>query len=390
MKNKISKFITITLVSLAFLYFTNDFGLIDIEKTSIVVALGIDAYSEKEYLVTAQIATPESSAEMTVKNQKKTVTGKGATVAEAIENIGATTGWYPMLSFCELVIIGEPILNENVMDVITYFIRSDAIPDSAILVASENTAKEILDSTPILEDLTALSLEKIVTDTQKSKLIAMSNVKQFAEDYYSKSACSYMPKIKKTEVENSDNSSEGNGKDKRNLYDATTTCVFSQGVYKFDLTKEETLVYNILKKGFENIRFVLSDVEYDGKKCGATLVVKKIKTAEKIKFDGGILYLPSIDISFNVEDFSVSADKSTLIPYEIIPQNVLKKAEEKISSALTSIFDKCLACDCDLFKLKESIYKYHYDKYELYKDGVLSSAILKTDVKCTSYVKNRV
>lgn len=40
-----------------FLFFSNDFGLVDIHKSSIVVAVGVDA-EEDGYSVTAQAAVP--------------------------------------------------------------------------------------------------------------------------------------------------------------------------------------------------------------------------------------------------------------------------------------------------------------------------------------------
>ena len=61
---------------LLLLFFSNDFGLIDIQETAIVVALGIDTAEEGEgYDVTAQIAVPASTGSgsagnVTVKNAR--------------------------------------------------------------------------------------------------------------------------------------------------------------------------------------------------------------------------------------------------------------------------------------------------------------------------------
>ena len=45
------------LIFCALLYFSNNFGLIDIEKTAIITAIGLDT-AENEYEVTVQIAVP--------------------------------------------------------------------------------------------------------------------------------------------------------------------------------------------------------------------------------------------------------------------------------------------------------------------------------------------
>ena len=84
---------------LAILFFSNDFGLTDVQKTAIVVAVGIDREGE-EFSVSAQIAVPQSS-----KQEKSTqsvqIVSRGKTVGEALEEINAKTGWYPKLIFCD-------------------------------------------------------------------------------------------------------------------------------------------------------------------------------------------------------------------------------------------------------------------------------------------------
>ena len=73
-------FIVLIIVML-FLFFTTDLGLVDIHKTSIVVAVGVDV-TEDGYDVTAQAAvpTPAQGGGTAAYTQ---VTGSGATVAIA-------------------------------------------------------------------------------------------------------------------------------------------------------------------------------------------------------------------------------------------------------------------------------------------------------------------
>ena len=65
--------------AMLFLFFTTDFGLVDIHKTSIVVAVGIDV-TEDGYDVTAQAAIP-TPAQGGGSASYTQVTGSGATVA---------------------------------------------------------------------------------------------------------------------------------------------------------------------------------------------------------------------------------------------------------------------------------------------------------------------
>ena len=63
-KNKI---FFIIIAALFVLYFTNDFGLIDIEKTAIFTAVAVDK-KDGLYKVTAQIALPEEKNGKTQKS----------------------------------------------------------------------------------------------------------------------------------------------------------------------------------------------------------------------------------------------------------------------------------------------------------------------------------
>ena len=127
-----SKFLPIAIAFTLILFLTNNFGLIDIEKTAIVIALGIDK-RERGYEVTAQIAVPQSTD--SAPNADAMVKGKGVTIADALDDIGVTTGWYPLLSFCNLIVISDELLKQDVMIFIDYFNRTDKIPDSSLLVA---------------------------------------------------------------------------------------------------------------------------------------------------------------------------------------------------------------------------------------------------------------
>ncbi|MDE6667853.1 MAG: hypothetical protein K2K38_05850, partial [Clostridia bacterium] len=72
------------------LFFTNDFGLVDIHKSAIITAVGIDL-EEEEVQVTAEIAVPQPS--QSGENIKYTqVQGSGLTIADALNEINAKTG----------------------------------------------------------------------------------------------------------------------------------------------------------------------------------------------------------------------------------------------------------------------------------------------------------
>ncbi|MBR2330746.1 MAG: hypothetical protein IKA40_05825, partial [Clostridia bacterium] len=93
------------LILIAFLFclfVTNDFGTLDVQKTAIVMAIGVDR-QEDTFILTSQIAVPQSSTQGQ-SSQTEQIVSRGKTIAEAFKEINAKTGWYPKLVFCHLII----------------------------------------------------------------------------------------------------------------------------------------------------------------------------------------------------------------------------------------------------------------------------------------------
>lgn len=99
----------IAAAALFLLFFSNDFGLINIQQTTIVTAIGIDRSQEEGKIdVSAQIAVPNESKASSVLVQGV------ETVGEAIAEFNGKTGWYPTLVHCRLVLLGAEAVSEDV------------------------------------------------------------------------------------------------------------------------------------------------------------------------------------------------------------------------------------------------------------------------------------
>jgi spore germination protein KC len=116
---KRAKAISIIFIAIFVLYFTNDFNTVNIEKTALIVALAIDK-AENEYEITVQIAVPQAS-DASQGNAESVISAKGSTLYAAVERISEETGWHPRLTFCNLILIGENMLTENLINVIDFF-----------------------------------------------------------------------------------------------------------------------------------------------------------------------------------------------------------------------------------------------------------------------------
>ncbi|MCQ2399109.1 MAG: hypothetical protein MJ072_01215, partial [Clostridia bacterium] len=179
-------------------FFANDFGLIDIEKTAIITAIGIDVTDDDRFELTLQVAVPEA-ASTTSENSKAVVSGKGYTVAEAIGNIGSLTGWYQKLSFCNLILVGKTALKYDVNDFLDYFARTIKIQDSALVATVDGSAKEYMQIASPLDNISSFALQKILLKKPgMDSDVLTSTIKEFSIGYFSRTGTSYMPYIVKT------------------------------------------------------------------------------------------------------------------------------------------------------------------------------------------------
>ena len=403
-----SKFLLIASAFVFILFMTNDFGLVNIERTAIIMALGIDYNQENnEYEVTAQIAIPQPAPTASGENNDSLITEKGKTIASAIDKVGITTGWYPMLSFCNLILLGDSFMKMNVIESINYFVRTDKIQDSAYIALCDGTAKDFLSSTTPLDSISSFTIQKILgKDIAKLDRIANISIKNFVQMYYSKSKSGYMPLLKKITVEKasegensngassqtggSNGSSSKEGKDQF-VFDATSTCIFNNGYMVEILTPEETLMFNIKHKNSLDTFLSLDEIDIDGKKASAMLGINEYSKKYKFKIENGLpVYYVELIFFCKFEDANILVDVSKMNPTSTIPDEVLKTAEDKITKTLEGLFKKLKDSKCDLFEVEDLLYQRYHSYYERLSGLTLEKLQLKTSVDCQSEKSTRL
>lgn len=393
------------------LFFTHDFGLIDIEHTAIIVAFGVDKDANGQYEISTQIAVPQASASENT-GSESIISAKGKTIGEAIDKIAVNTGWYPLFSFCNLIVLGQNAINGNIMDIINYFIRTDRIPDSATLCVSEVPAKELLLSNTPLDSVTSFAIQKILEqDYAKLDRIANVNVKNFVDGYYSKSSKGHLPLIKKVPSGDGDETQGKGGSDEKSggssgasgdsgddskssdseIYDASNTVFFSKGMLAGTLSAEETLLFNLKKRNSIDTFVRLENIEIDGQTTDLLVEIDETYKKYGFKFENDVpVYEVKLEVQCRIVSANADFSVSELFPSAKAPENVLRATEKKLTESFEKLYRKLQIADCDLFEIKNALYKFHYPKYELLKDDILKSTVLKTSIVCKPKTTTRV
>ena len=401
-KKKVPVLYALAAIFLTILFFSNDFGLVDIQKTAIVLAVGIDR-EEDSFVVTSQIAAPSASADPKASAEAVQVETRGDTVGAAIQKINEKTGWYPKLVFCNLIILGKTATEKNAFESLDFFLRNEYMSDDCNLCCTEGSAGELLSGSSAVEQISSLAIGKILSEhSAKLGLVAASNLRDFATHYFSSCGCGYMPIVsqspltEKDDKEQADGQKEQSGSGKKQgdegqggnpggeaggkeqTFTATNTALFSDGIYKGKLTAEETFAFQCIRN---DLRLAAFDAEHGG--VTYTLLIKKSKASVKFSVDD--YAVPRLKISVTVkaglQDLSSSQTIAEIAAPDKTKEAVLKAAGEKFAKAVRSAFEKSRALNCDIFDVKNRLHKYESAYFSAYKDSVLERLLFSAEAK---------
>ena len=394
MKSTLKAKILMIFVAITFLFFfSNDFGLIDVEKTSIITAIAIDK-EQNEFLVTAQIAVPEAT-DANTENLKTQLVGKGSTVGGALSDLGDVSGWFPKLAFCNLIILGNSLTENNVIDALDYFAKTLRVQDSALVALAENSAKELLSISTPLDNISSFALQKIMFKTRGfDRDVASTDIKTFCSGHYSKSKSAYMPLIKilpsgdessssggssgssggTSQGSGAQNGTKGGGQqDNKKLFDARTTALFKDGFKVGELDKDLTLTYNAFHSNFTGTTIPVEDVvDSNVQKSNYLLTVMSSKPKIRIKADEKGVHIDlSLKLYCKISDHAIDGSTEALAQNTPLPTPLKEKVEKTLERWIEDLIETQKQTECDIFNILENIYRKSNKYYDKYKDNYL-------------------
>lgn len=388
----------VLVVAMLFLFFSNDFGLVDIHKASIVVAVGVDV-TENGYEVTAQAAVP-TPAQSGSNEQYTQVTGSGATVADAVDDINAKTGFYPKLAFCNLVILGESCAEQNIFTVLDYFYRNDYVPLTALVSMCGGSAKDLLGKKPSDGSMSASAIQRAMSEELRNSANASTiNLKLLAQDGGSPSAAVYMPYITaQTEGGGSERSAssgsqgsggtsggsaggeQGKSSEGAAQFTCFTTAAFSRGRFVGILDEDQAFALNLL---CSSVRLAVVNSVCDGENY--TVGLKNNSAELKMGEEGGA---PLLKIKYralaNVQAAESKPAAEGSANSHLVSQEVLNATAKTVEERINSLLSFCRENKCDLLGTERMLYQFRYKDYQKFKDDVLSVLKVEYDIKIKS------
>ena len=343
--------------ALLFAFFSNDFGLVDIQKTAVILAAGIDKSGEG-YELTAQISVPKGG-EKAGGTASVELSGKGETVADCLMMMYADSGWIPKFDFCSLVLLGEEAAREGAMPALNYFLHNEYMSDNCAVAVAEGSAGEMLKKTSAIDDTPSLAIHKLFSGAAEKTGAAVKNtLREFAVGTLGVSKSSFMPFIR-TLPHESGSGSSGGEKDAPVLFRAEETALFREGKMTGLLSAEETLAFNLVRGKVK--AGILTVKGEDGEPV--SLSIKRGGGSAKL----GNEDVPRAKLSVRLkvlvsdrteEDFMAGTETN------VATDEDERRAEELIASHIASLWGKCQISGCDLLLLARELYRKDPKAYE--------------------------
>ena len=367
-----------------------------LSQTEALVSMLCIEKKDNKYEIATTVLTP--GQERKVNNQ--VYTGRGETLGEAVNNIAIALGKEMAFAQCEIVAFGEKICEESVIPSIDFMTRTKRVGRSAVLISFTGEAGDFAKAVTKLSEDKALRLDQIMHYDERYILSKHSNIDSFYKGYYSPIKTGIMPQIKLESSENlgaievatqslggsaggqTQGKQSGGGEEKKYLINDGTTCVFYDGIKKFDLTPEQMQDINILQdneqEGVLKVEHVSDEIYND-----ATIVFALTKKDIQLKpnfVDNKPVYTMNVEIRVLVDEVidKEQSNKFLRRNKEFLTPSALNKLKETLHQKMMETIEFCKTNEIDLINVYREFnakqhkkFQQHYEKTNgKYLDGI--------------------
>ena len=359
----------------------------------IVTGIAVDKVGD-EYEVTAQIVkTSPGSKSGGADAQVDFITDKAPLLSAAVAKLAYKAGKVSAFSHTNYVILGKSMLEENLSASLDYFIRDKIIKNSALILFSEDSAKDEIKKTKNTELSVGIGLQKVFLFKEYESDGIMMTMMDFLNDnkWYSKTAVASTISLKPNEEKNkssssgsSSESSDGgtsggssggssgglsssssSSESESQFFEAFSPIVcFVDGRFAGKLESDDEITgYMLANKKARAVDIDLT-AESEGILFGKKMEIniKNMRNSYKLRYEGKT---PCIDICININNSEIN---------EIITDDIIGTLSDKefegvktdisneISTRISACFMKAKSFGADIFDAYELAYKFHYKK----------------------------
>ncbi len=295
----------------------------DIRNRLVIQGIGIDIEKDNSYKVTLQEIDTNSSAAASSEGASQpplqVYTVKGDSIYTAIKTVIESEGKTPLYSQNRIIILGKSITEENMDNVIDFFVRDVENSSSVYVAAAEKTAAEILQTKNGNEYVSARNLKNSIDSYEYDARIFATSLYELINRYNSASKDFAMPLLSVKE-QNGEKNVEISG-----------TAVFSNTKYREKISKDDTIYLNIINNEVYNT--ALSYSMEDNTRISLNVVKSKTKRTVSLR-NGKPVF--KIMVTMNADISEISGGVSNAMQNSDI-EEFKKRGEEYVEKQIKNV-----------------------------------------------------
>ncbi len=343
----------------------------DIRNRLVIQGIGIDIEKDNSYTVTLQAIDTNSSAAASSDDASqpplKVYKVKGDTIYTAIKTVTESEGKTPLYSQNRIIILGKSITEENMDNVIDFFVRDVENSSSVYVAAAEKTAAEILEAKNGGEYVSARNLKNSIDSYEYDARIFATSLYELISRYNSGTKDFAMPLLSVKE-ENEEKDVEIIG-----------TAIFNDTKYREYISKDDTIYLNMLYNRVDN-----TALSYSGEdNTRISLNVVKSKTKRTVSLENGTPTF-KITVTINADISEISGGVGSAMKNSDI-ENYKKRGEEyvekQLHSLISTMYDRYESDAAGLVRLLYICEQDFYRENEKKLDEVMKNSIFEIECK---------
>jgi Ger(x)C family germination protein len=350
----------------------------------VVIAVGIDRYAG-QYEISCLTFIP--TAEQSFKESSSVICGNGDTIAKALYNAQIAMGRKIGLSHAKTTVVNEELLKDDVSKYIDYLSRVASLAENTVFVCTDDSAKEILESSQSLVTSIGLQLEQIIGYDAKNLYVTDTSLEAFYEGYYSKQNASLIGYLslangKQTQVSNgegqnqvdvqnqSNQGSDSQSQSTKQIVNQGEAVLLKGGKMVRKLSVDELNGINLLNPESINQIVTIDNVEENGDNLKLSFKIREKKLLTATKFENGypifsadlILGLELVEIEGNHKNLKVNTE------YSDLTDEVKLKLDKEIKGQFTSALKILRECQSDVIGVTELFFKDNRKQFDKFID----------------------
>lgn len=342
----------------------------DIRNRLVIQGIGIDIEKSGKYSVTIQAidtnAQSATSSDGASQPPLKVYQVTGNTIYTALKSVTEIEGKIPLYSQNRLIILGKSITEENMSDVIDFFVRDVENSSTVYIAAAQNSASEILQAKNGEEYISARSIETGISAYEYDARIFPIQLYDLINRYNSSTKDFAMPLLSLEE------------KDGEKSVEISGTALFNSTKYREKIPKDKTVFLNFLYDRVNNT--ALAYDFQDNKKVSLNIVDSETTRNVTIK-NGQPVFNIKVKIQADISEISggVSAKMETADIHKISRQGE-KFIEKETKDLLSSLYNEYNSDCVGISRLIYIKYKDFFKNNEKNLDSVLQNSIYEVEV----------